>query len=58
MKEISQGCVGGIELHQQRTKIQALADETNNILKKNVYHNYTLFIETAKEISSVYKKFI
>ncbi|XKL68109.1 hypothetical protein PGB90_003600 [Kerria lacca] len=51
VKEISQRCVGGIELHQQRSKIQHLADETNNILKKNVYHNYTLFIETAKEIS-------
>lgn len=41
-----------MELHQQRAKIQNLADETNGILKKNVYHNYALFIETAKEISS------
>lgn len=51
VKEISHGCVGGVELQQQRCKIQNIADETSNLLKKNVYRNYTLFIETAKEIS-------
>lgn len=54
VKEVSHGCVGGIELQQQRAKIQNLADETSNLLKKNVYRNYTLFIETAKEISRMY----
>ena len=35
----------------QRKVIQGLSDETNNQLKKNVYQNYSQFIETAKEIS-------
>lgn len=51
VKEISQVCVGGLELQQQRCKIQTLAEETSTALKKNVYHNYMQFIETAKEIS-------
>merc|ERR1719431_1224396 len=49
--EISQRCVGGEEVHAQRKVIQTVADETNNQLKKNVYQNYSQFIETAKEIS-------
>jgi len=51
VSEISQGCVGGEEVLQKRKVIQSLADETNNQLKKNVYQNYSQFIETAKEIS-------
>lgn len=51
VKELAQQCVGGIELQHQRQKIQSLADETNVLLKKNVYQNYMQFIETAKEIS-------
>lgn len=43
--------VGGLELQQQRQRIQHLAKETNALLKKNVYNNYMQFIETAKEIS-------
>ncbi|XP_077533024.1 exocyst complex component Exo84 [Haemaphysalis longicornis] len=35
----------------ERQHIANLADETNNLLKKNVYKNYMQFIETAKEIS-------
>lgn len=53
VKEISQICVGGLELQQQRCKIQTLAEETSTALKKNVYHNYMQFIETAKEISRI-----
>ncbi|XP_054162015.1 exocyst complex component 8-like [Oppia nitens] len=34
-----------------RKQVQSLADDTNSQLKKNVYKNYSLFIETAKEIS-------
>lgn len=45
--------MGGQELQQQRQKIQGLADETNVLLKKNVYQNYMQFIETAKEISRI-----
>ena len=51
VSEISQRCVGGEEVLQQRKVIQAVADDTNNQLKKNVYQNYSQFIETAKEIS-------
>jgi ABC-type methionine transport system ATPase subunit len=54
VKELSQRCVGGQELQQQRQKIQSLADETNILLKKNVYQNYMQFIETAKEISRIF----
>lgn len=53
VKELSQRCVGGLELLQQRQKIQALSEETNSQLKKNVYQNYMQFIETAKEISRI-----
>jgi len=58
VKELSQRCVGGQELQQQRQKIQSLADETNILLKKNVYQNYMQFIETAKEISRILFVFI
>jgi len=34
-----------------RDQVQKLVDQTNLLLKKNVYKNYTLFIETAREIS-------
>ena len=51
VKELTQQCVGGHDLLQQRQKIQALSEETNQYLKKNVYQNYMQFIETAKEIS-------
>lgn len=51
VKELAKSCVGGEELHQQKEKIQTLADETANALKKNVYENYMQFIETATEIS-------
>ena len=51
VSEISQRCVGGEEVLAQRKVIQGLSDDTNNQLKKNVYQNYSQFIETAKEIS-------
>lgn len=53
MKEITQECVGGQELQQFRAKIQALSEESSSALKKNVYHNYMQFIETAKEIARI-----
>lgn len=34
-----------------RKSVQICADETNTQLKKNVYTNYQLFIDTSKEIS-------
>lgn len=39
------------DLQYARKAIQQKADETNTQLKKNVYQNYTLFIDTAKEIN-------
>ncbi|CAG5044133.1 unnamed protein product [Parnassius apollo] len=51
VKELAKSCVGGEELQQQKEKIQTLAEETANALKKNVYENYMQFIETATEIS-------
>lgn len=38
-------------MRQQRASIQELADLTSAQLKRNVYQNYMLFIDTAKEIS-------
>lgn len=51
MKDLSQNYVGGSELQTLRKKINALLEDTNNNLKKNVYQNYVQFIDTAKEIS-------
>nr|CAG4640667.1 EOG090X021B [Eulimnadia texana] len=51
VKELTQQSVGGHDLLQQKQKIVALSEETNQHLKKNVYRNYMQFIETAKEIS-------
>ncbi|XP_046562976.1 LOW QUALITY PROTEIN: exocyst complex component 8-like [Haliotis rubra] len=39
------------ELLDMKQKVQILNDETAQALKKNVYKNYTQFIETAREIS-------
>ncbi|XP_054714225.1 exocyst complex component 8-like [Uloborus diversus] len=44
-------CNGAVDLLSERERIHKLAEETNGLLKKNVYKNYTQFIETAKEIS-------
>lgn len=49
--EIGSKCVGGAELTTQKTKLQNLSDETNAVLKKNVFKHYGQFIETAKDIS-------
>lgn len=35
-----------------RQKVHALNENTAQALKKNVYKNYSQFIETAREISS------
>ncbi|XP_053204987.1 exocyst complex component 8-like [Panonychus citri] len=43
--------VGVEALQQARIKVKNLCEETNALLKKNVYKNYQLFIETSKEIS-------
>ena len=40
-------------LRQHKKQIQALAEQTAQKLKQNVYQNYALFIDTSKEISSL-----
>ncbi|XP_013390657.1 exocyst complex component 8 isoform X1 [Lingula anatina] len=49
VNSISQG--GEEDLQNNRRKIQSLAEDTAQALKKNVYRNYSQFIETAKEVS-------
>ncbi|XP_034018006.1 exocyst complex component 8 [Thalassophryne amazonica] len=51
VKMLSQQSDGDSDLQEHRQKIQNLADETAQKMKKNVYKNYRQFIETAKEIS-------
>ncbi|KAM7311352.1 exocyst complex component 8 [Ixodes scapularis] len=51
VKDLVQNSVRIDAILSERQQIANLADETNNLLKKNVYKNYMQFIETAKEIS-------
>jgi hypothetical protein len=52
VKELSQRCMGPEELLQQKINVQSLGEQINTLLKKNVFYNYTQFIDTAKEIAS------
>ena len=49
VKVVSQG--GESKLDSVHKEVQKLSDDTAVALKKNVYKNYSQFIETAKEIS-------
>lgn len=40
-------------LYSVKKQLQEFADETNTKLKKNVYQNYSLFIESSREISTL-----
>ncbi|XP_023224533.1 exocyst complex component 8-like [Centruroides sculpturatus] len=51
VKELNEVCEEVEDLLSARQRIVNVAEETNGQLKKNVYKNYTQFIETAKEIS-------
>ena len=51
VSKLSQG--GEDDLTEMRQKVGVLSEETSVALKKNVYKNYSQFIETAKEISSI-----
>ncbi|XP_053567089.1 exocyst complex component 8 [Bombina bombina] len=51
VKLLSQQSDGDRDLQEHRQRIQSLADETAQNLKRNVYQNYRQFIETAREIS-------
>ncbi|CAH2251448.1 exocyst complex component 8, partial [Pelobates cultripes] len=51
VKSLSQQSDGDRDLQEHMQRIQSLADETAQNLKRNVYQNYRQFIETAREIS-------
>ena len=51
MRELNRPSVTVETLQQHRQRVQAEADEINIALKKNVYKNYALFIDSAKMIS-------
>ncbi|XP_070560701.1 exocyst complex component 8-like [Ptychodera flava] len=51
VRDISSGGDGHKDLLDHRRRVQNLNDETAVAMKKNVYKNYTQFIETGKEIS-------
>lgn len=40
-------------LYSVKREIQKYADQTNSQLKKNVYQNYSLFIDSSREISTL-----
>ena len=50
-KSISAQSDGDKDLQEVKQRIQNLGDETAQRLKKQVYQNYQMFIDTAKEIS-------
>jgi len=49
--KLSSRCDSSAELDKQRHRIQKVAEETAMELKQNVFKNYSLFIDTSKEIS-------
>lgn len=51
MRELNKPSVTVETLQKHRNRVQDEADEVNIALKKNVYKNYALFIDSAKEIS-------
>lgn len=53
IKEVACEYDSGDALRQHKKQIQALAEQTAQKLKQNVYQNYALFIDTSKEISSL-----
>ena len=44
---------GEMPLMEMKQKVHILSEKTAQELKKNVYKNYSQFIETAREISSI-----
>lgn len=48
---------GEMPLLEMKQKVHILSEKTAQELKKNVYKNYSQFIETAREISSILLQF-
>ena len=53
IKDVATKFDGADELRKHKKEIQSLADDTAQKLKQNVYANYSLFIDTSKDISSL-----
>lgn len=53
MRELNKPTITLDQLVASRSKVQGMVEDTNAALKKNVYKNYALFIDTAKEISQL-----
>ena len=51
VSKLSEG--GEDTLLETKQKVHVLSEKTAQELKKNVYKNYTQFIETAREISNI-----
>ncbi len=53
VKDVSSQLDSSREWFQHKKRMQGVADRTAHQLKQNVFKNYTLFIDSSKEISSL-----
>ena len=53
MRDVARDMDSSVELKKHKRSIQAVAEQTAQKLKQNVFQNYALFINTSKEISSL-----
>ena len=53
IKELAKDKDSSVELKAHKKMVQSVAEQTAQKLKQNVYENYSLFINTSKEISSL-----
>ena len=53
IREVARDLDSSVELKRHKRNIQEVAEQTAQKLKQNVYQNYSLFINTSKEISSL-----
>ena len=53
LKQVAFNFDSADELEKHKKEIQLVADRTAHKLKQNVYQNYSLFIDTSREISSL-----
>lgn len=53
IKEVANNYDSSEELAKHKKKIQSVAEKTAQKLKQNVYQNYSLFIDTSREISAL-----
>lgn len=53
IRDVSKAMDSSTEVKRHKRSIQEIAEQTAQKLKQNVYQNYSLFINTSKEISSL-----